>query len=97
MRRGSWAQVTWPDPAAEKPLAWAGACLPLGEAGIGPGWRGWLGPEASMECGGSALAPSGIPNGSDEEEIDHPQALDGGASVFSVARLGTLFSPELQT
>lgn len=58
----------------------------LGKAGIGPGWKGWLGhpgPEASTECGGSALAPSVIPYGSDEEERDGPQALDGGASVFS--------------
>lgn len=86
MGRGSWAQATWPDQAAEKALAWAGAGLPLGEAGIGPGWRGWLGhpgPEASTECGGSALAPSGIPYGSDEEERDGPQALDGRASVSS--------------
>lgn len=86
MGRGSWAQATWPDQAAEKALAWAGASLPLGEAGIGPGWRGWLGhpgPEASTECGSSALAPSGIPYGSDEEERDGPQALDGCASVSS--------------
>lgn len=89
MGRGSWAQATWPDPAAEKPLAWAGAGLPVGEAGSGPGWKGWVGhpgPEASTECGGSALAPSGIPNGSDEEEIDGPQALDSRASVFSERR-----------
>lgn len=62
-----------------------GAGLPLGEASIWPGRRGWLGhpgPEASTECSGSALAPLVIPSGSDEEGTDDPQALDGHASVF---------------
>lgn len=45
-------------------------------AGVGPGWRGWLGhpnPETSPEFGGSAPAPSEIPHGKRRRKLPVPR------------------------